>query len=49
MIYGVAFHDIYHAGQVRLLRRLMEPEAQTAGQVQIWRKWRTMAGRSAAS
>jgi len=25
MIYGVAFHDIYHAGQVRLLRRLMEP------------------------
>jgi DinB superfamily len=32
MIYGVAFHDIYHAGQV-----------------QTWRKWRTMAGRSAAS
>ena len=25
MIYGVAFHDVYHAGQVRLLRRLMEP------------------------
>jgi hypothetical protein len=24
MVYGVAFHDIYHAGQVRLLRRLME-------------------------
>ena len=23
MIYGVAFHDIYHAGQIRLLRRLM--------------------------
>jgi hypothetical protein len=23
-LYGVAFHDIYHAGQVRLLRRLME-------------------------
>jgi len=22
--YGVAFHDIYHAGQIRLLRRLME-------------------------
>jgi hypothetical protein len=22
-IYGVAFHDIYHAGQIRLLRRLM--------------------------
>ncbi len=21
---GVAFHDIYHAGQIRLLRRLME-------------------------
>ena len=25
MIYGVCFHDIYHAGQIRLLRRLMEP------------------------
>ena len=25
MIYGLAFHDVYHAGQVRLLRRLMEP------------------------
>ena len=23
-LYGVAFHDIYHAGQVRLLRRLSE-------------------------
>ena len=22
--YGLAFHDIYHAGQIRLLRRLME-------------------------
>jgi hypothetical protein len=22
-IYGVALHDIYHAGQIRLLRRLM--------------------------
>jgi hypothetical protein len=22
-IYGVSFHDIYHAGQIRLLRRLM--------------------------
>ena len=22
-IYGVAFHDIYHAGQIRLLRRLV--------------------------
>ncbi len=22
--YGVAFHDIYHAGQIRLLRRLQE-------------------------
>ena len=22
-LYGVAFHDVYHAGQVRLLRRLM--------------------------
>jgi hypothetical protein len=24
MLYGVCFHDIYHAGQIRLLRRLME-------------------------
>lgn len=23
MLYGVAFHDAYHAGQIRLLRRLM--------------------------
>jgi hypothetical protein len=23
-LYGVAFHDIYHAGQIRLVRRLME-------------------------
>ncbi len=23
MIYGAAFHDVYHAGQVRLLRRLL--------------------------
>jgi hypothetical protein len=23
-LYGVAFHDIYHAGQIRLLRRLAE-------------------------
>jgi hypothetical protein len=23
-LYGLAFHDIYHAGQIRLLRRLME-------------------------
>ncbi len=22
-VYGVAFHDVYHAGQIRLLRRLM--------------------------
>jgi DinB superfamily len=22
MIYGIAFHDVYHAGQIRLLRRL---------------------------
>jgi hypothetical protein len=22
--YGIAFHDIYHAGQIRLLRRLMD-------------------------
>ena len=24
MLYGVAFHDIYHAGQIRLMRRRME-------------------------
>lgn len=24
MLWGVAFHDIYHAGQIRLLRRLIE-------------------------
>ncbi|HXM93194.1 MAG TPA: DinB family protein [Candidatus Dormibacteraeota bacterium] len=24
VIYGVALHDIYHSGQIRLLRRLME-------------------------
>ena len=24
MLYGIAFHDVYHAGQIRLLRRLME-------------------------
>ena len=24
MLYGVAFHDVYHAGQIRLLRRLHE-------------------------
>jgi len=24
MLYGVAFHDIYHAGQIRLLHRLQE-------------------------
>jgi hypothetical protein len=22
MIFGVAFHDVYHAGQIRMLRRL---------------------------
>jgi hypothetical protein len=24
MFYGVAFHDVYHAGQIRLLRRSLE-------------------------
>jgi len=24
MFYGVAFHDVYHAGQIRLLRRLKQ-------------------------
>jgi len=27
LLYGVAFHDIYHAGQIRLLRRLMDEAA----------------------
>jgi hypothetical protein len=26
-LYGVAFHDVYHAGQIRLLRRLMSRAA----------------------
>jgi DinB superfamily len=26
-LYGVTFHDIYHAGQIRLLRRLMGPQS----------------------
>lgn len=26
-IYGVAFHDVYHAGQIRLLRRLISGRA----------------------
>lgn len=25
-IYGIAYHDVYHAGQIRLLRRLMTRE-----------------------
>jgi len=24
MLYGIAFHDVYHAGQIRLLRRLQQ-------------------------
>jgi hypothetical protein len=24
MLYGIAFHDVYHAGQIRMLRRLQE-------------------------
>ena len=30
MIHGVAFHDIYHAGQIKLLRRMMA-DGQPAG------------------
>ena len=26
MLYGVALHDVYHAGQIRLLRRIMEKD-----------------------
>ena len=29
MLWGVAFHDVYHAGQIRMLRRLMESEQRT--------------------
>jgi hypothetical protein len=29
-IYGVAFHDVYHAGQIRLLRGLMEKRGGVA-------------------
>jgi hypothetical protein len=25
MIHGVAFHDVYHAGQIKLLLRMMDP------------------------
>jgi len=28
MLYGVAFHDVYHAGQIRLLRRLGNAEGR---------------------
>ena len=28
VLYGVAFHDVYHAGQIRLLRRLQQPGSQ---------------------
>jgi hypothetical protein len=31
LIFGVAFHDVYHAGQIRLLRRLLSG-AQPVGQ-----------------
>ena len=24
MLWGISLHDVYHAGQIRLLRRLME-------------------------
>jgi hypothetical protein len=27
-MYGIALHDIYHAGQIRLLRRLMEKDGK---------------------
>lgn len=27
LFYGVAFHDVYHAGQIRLLRRLQEDKS----------------------
>lgn len=28
MIFGVAYHDVYHAGQIRMLRRLQESRAR---------------------
>ncbi len=30
-IYGVAFHDVYHAGQIRLLRRLQSQRRKPSG------------------
>ena len=32
MLWGVAFHDVYHAGQIRLLRRLTEKRKSPLGQ-----------------
>jgi hypothetical protein len=29
LIYGICFHDVYHAGQVRLLRRLLRDQSNT--------------------
>jgi uncharacterized damage-inducible protein DinB len=29
-LWGVSFHDVYHAGQIRLLRRLMEERLRRA-------------------
>ena len=30
LLSGIAFHDIYHAGQIRLLRRLMEGKGRSS-------------------
>lgn len=32
LVRGVAAHDLYHAGQIQLLKRLMEPRQAPAGQ-----------------
>jgi hypothetical protein len=31
LLFGVAFHDVYHAGQIRLLRRLWDSEFRREG------------------
>ncbi len=40
-LYGIAFHDIYHAGQIRLLRRLMENERSAVSQEAVHRPTET--------
>jgi hypothetical protein len=39
-IYGVAFHDVYHAGQIRLLRRFLQKKSMGRGE-ETYRPFRT--------